>query len=291
MSNLNKLSIAAAALLASTSMGFAADIIDPPLIDPPYVEEIPEVPHISNHGGWYLRGDLGFAHNSLTHVDRLVADDVLAPTYSNFSSADLDESLSIGVGVGYQINGTLRVDATLKHITDAKFTGDSSTSGGNFACNVLDPDSDGDMCSVSDTAEFSATTVMMNAYADLGTFSGFTPYVGAGLGGAHTHWTALDNDINCVAGGPGDCASDAANSYNTAFDGKHAAKNGWRFAYALHAGASYDLSRNVKIDAGYSFTHISGGDMYGFQNGSGVMGNHGDIKIHEVRAGLRYNLY
>lgn len=288
MYNFKHISIASLALAITTPLSNAAD-----LIDPPYVEVIPEVTHIEAASGWYLRGDVGFAHMSVSHVDRQLSyvdtgtGDVVY-SIDNFSSANLDESWVIGGGIGYQINSTFRFDGTIKHVFDADFTGDSSTSGSGYLCEIFDgiADPDGSTCTSVDTATFSATIAMANFYADLGTFAGFTPYVGAGLGGAHTHWSDLKNDTQC------DDSTDCVNGsvdYNTDFDGIHGRKNGWRFAYAAHAGLSYDLTTNLKIDAGYSFTHISGGDMFGFADGSGVQGHHGDIKLHEVRAGLRYS--
>lgn len=288
MGNLRVISIASVALLATTVFVSAAD-----LIEPPYVEIVPEVTHVESSGGWYLRGDVGYAHMGISHVDKQVAyisGGNVVYQNDNFYAADLDETWSLSGGIGYQINNNLRVDATIGHYGDSQFTGDSSTSGSGYLCSLVDgqADNDGDTCSSVDTATFSATTIMANAYADLGTFSGFTPYVGAGIGGAYTHWSSMFNDTQCNNTGS-DCVSTAGLSYDTQFDGNHGAKNGWRFAYAAHAGASYDLSSNLKLDAGYSFTHISGGDMFGYTNAGGAQGRHGDIKIHEVKAGLRYS--
>lgn len=289
MSNLTHISIASLALVVTAPLAIAADIIDPP-----YVEVIPEVTHIEAAGGWYLRGDFGYAHMSVTHVDKqlsyvdTVTGDVVY-SLDNFSSASLDEAWVLGGGIGYQANATFRFDGTIRHVFDADFDGDSSTSGPGYLCSLLDGNADNatvDTCTSVDTGSFSATIAMANAYADLGTFAGFTPYVGAGVGGAYTHWSDLINDSQCTGGG--DCTNGTVD-YETDFDGIHGRKNGWRFAYSAHAGASYDLTRNMKIDAGYTFTHISGGDMYGFAGGAGVQGHHGDIKLHEVRAGLRYS--
>lgn len=288
MYNLKHISIASLVLVFTTPVSNAADIIDPP-----YVEVVPEVTHIESSGGWYLRGDLGYAHMSVTHVDKQLSyidsgSGDLVYSRDNFSSASLNEAWLLSGGIGYQVNSTLRFDGTVKHVFDADFKGDSSTSGSGYLCSVLDgiADANANICNSVDTTTFSATIAMANAYADLGTFAGFTPYMGAGIGGAYTHWGDLNNDTQCNSAGG--CTNGSVN-YQTDFDGIHGHKNGWRFAYSAHAGASYDLTRNMKIDAGYTFTHISGGDMYGFAGGAGVQGHHGAIKIHEVRAGLRYS--
>lgn len=288
MYSLKNICIASLVLVVTSTLSNAAD-----LIDPPYVEVIPEVIHIESTSGWYLRGDVGFAHMSVAHVDRQISyidtgTGDLVYNSDKFSSANLDEAWILSGGIGYQINANLRFDGTIKHVFDADFSGDSSTSGSGYQCSIFDgiTDADNSTCSSVDTATFSATIAMANAYADLGTFAGITPYVGVGVGGAHTHWSDLNNDTQCDDST--DCVNGSVN-YNTDFDGVHGRKNGWRFAYAAHAGLSYDLTTNLKIDAGYSFTHISGGDMFGYAGGSGVQGHHGDIKLHEVRAGLRYS--
>ena len=88
------------------------------------------------------------------------------------------------------------------------------------------------VCNYEDTGDLAVTTLMANAYLDLGNYSGFTPYVGAGIGGAVVHWSDLKNNEICVAG---DCTGSAG-------DSTHGGYGEWRFAYALHAGVSYDLT-------------------------------------------------
>lgn len=245
--------------------------------------------------GWYLRGDLGFASLDLSKVEKQVSyiDSVSGDIVydgGSFYSSTLDSSWTISAGLGYQVSNSFRVDAILSHIGQVDFKGDSSTSGSGYSCDLIDgqADDDGDTCTSVDSATFSATLGMANAYIDLGDFAGFTPYVGGGLGGAYVHWSDMNNDTRCDATGS-NCTSTAGLSYETEFDGVHANKSGWRFAYAAHAGASYQITNSMKFDAGYSFTNISGGDMFGFAAGEGVQGRHGDIQVHEVKAGIRYS--
>lgn len=244
--------------------------------------------------GWYLRGDFGYAALDLSKVDKQVsyvngAGDIVYDGGS-FYSADLDSSWSISGGFGYQVSSMFRVDATINQILEIDFKGDSSTNGPGYLCSLIDGVTDAgttDSCASVDTAKFSATLGMANAYLDLGNFAGFTPYLGGGIGGGYVHWSNMNNDTQCISGG--DCTNSNNLNYNTEFDGVHGHKSGWRFAYSAHAGASYSLTSNMKIDAGYSFTNISGGDMFGFASGAGVQGRHGDIQVHEVKAGIRYS--
>jgi opacity protein-like surface antigen len=53
------------------------------------------------------------------------------------------------------------------------------------------------------------------------------------------------------------------------------------------AGASVDLTQNLKLDAGYRYRHINGGKMF---EGGQYLGDGYDkgMDIHDVRVGLRY---
>ena len=98
MRSFNKVSLVAAALMASSAMVQAADIIPP-------VEELPpEVHHVSAAGGWYIRGDIGYAS---MHVEGVTY--FQGPLLTGrFEQHDLDESWSIQGGIpppiapGYQ---------------------------------------------------------------------------------------------------------------------------------------------------------------------------------------------
>lgn len=287
MSSFKRFSVFAVGLLASTTLSGAAD-----LIEPPYVEVVPEVRTVHS-GGWYLRGDVGYAHAKVDGVE-FGQFDATGPSFTtaDFTKHDLDETWMLQGGVGYQVNDYFRVDATVARYGNMDFSGRSSSTA-TFACSVLSADdATVDTCSVSDDTELSATTLMANAYVDLGNYAGFTPYVGAGIGGAHVTWNDVDNDVSCDAAG--NCLNGAGEDYNTFHDTSHSGKDGWRFAWALHAGASYDLTQNLKIDAGYTYTRIEGGDMFNYEAAntlSGVQGKHGDIELHAVRAGLRWSLH
>lgn len=117
-----------------------------------------------------------------------------------------------------------------------------------------------------DESKISALSLLANAYVDLGNFGGVTPYVGAGIGGTRVKWNDLVDTTN-----GGVLSGDAD----------------WRFTYALMAGASVDLTHNLKLDAGYRFRHINGGKMFNGNYGVGDGYDKG-MNIHDVRVGLRY---
>jgi opacity protein-like surface antigen len=116
---------------------------------------------------------------------------------------------------------------------------------------------------------------MANAYVDLGTYGYFTPYVGGGIGGSYVKWKDLHN-VACQDDGGG-CDGEVI----------HGGKGNWRFSYALMAGASIDVTCNVKADIGYRFLHVSGGEMFGY-NSNGGPGRDKGFNVHEARVGARY---
>lgn len=272
MRSLNKISLVAAALMSSTMMVQAADLVPPPEYNPPEVA-------IDHAGGWYIRGDIGYAKMNVDDVTYFQG----AFQTGSFEQSDLDSTWTLQGGIGYQVTDYLRVDATLKYIASSDFDGSSAPAGS--VCNGFV-----DTCTFNDDAELeSATLLMANAYWDLGTYHGITPYLGAGIGGAHVKWGDLLNDQTCLGGG----ACDGE-------DFRHAGEAQWRFAWAVHAGASYDVRCDLTLDAGYTYTRIEGGEMFG--TGVGVPGSlapgvaaggnvyDGGIDVHEGRMGIRYAL-
>ena len=248
--------VVAAALFAfAGAPAFAADYVEPA----PLPEPLPA------YGGWYIRGDLDYHWSDFRGADYATYGVTCCgeplPGTGSFDSGELDGAFSLGAGVGYQINDYLRTDLTADYWFDADF--DGSTTG---VCGAV-------VCSSTDTSTMSAWLLLANAYADLGTYYGFTPYVGAGIGGAHVKWDDLHNTIGTVT---------------TVHDGSE----NWRFAWAVMAGTSYCLTDNVKLDVGYRFSHINGGRMFGLApNGPGGAGPGFDdgFNTHEVRGGLRYD--
>ena len=244
----------AVALMAATPVVLAADFIEPPMV-PEVVVAPPAV------GGWYLRGDLGYSKAKFKDADYATIDNCAtcgaSPTFgSNTLYGDLKGSFLIGGGVGYQVTDYFRTDLTVDYMTRAKFNG--HTYGASCDGNID--------CASDERSRFSALSILANAYVDLGNFSGFTPYVGAGIGGTRVKWADLD-DVR--------------------YGGSQEGAANWRFTYALMAGATVDLTHNLKLDAGYRYRHVNGGKM--FEGGPGIGdGYDKGMNIHDVRVGLRY---
>ncbi|MDO9307407.1 MAG: outer membrane beta-barrel protein [Mesorhizobium sp.] len=271
--------------LAPSSGALAADYEPPMVIDTP--EEYAPV-EVGN--GWYLRGDIGYALSSSANGNfEYRTFDPITATYgqSIFNTAALGMDLSYGFGVGYQYNEYIRGDLTLDAFS-GRFDGTTVSAS---PCVTGDPAYVGTTCRSEDGAGFTAVSAMANGYVDLGTYAGFTPYVGAGAGVTHMSWGDLTSRTYCVGGVA--CPPPGGVITTTI----HPGENSWRFTYAFMGGVAFDISRNLKLDVGYKYTRIAGGDMFGWDAGTaavgatGVQGRDPGLSKHDVRVGLRYSLW
>ncbi|CAA0103592.1 Uncharacterised protein [Starkeya nomas] len=182
-----------------------------------------KAPKIEDTSGWYLRGDVGYVFNETP--------DGLRPGFG-LRDSSLDDAWLVGIGAGVRLNDMFRVDVTADYRTSA------------------------DYAATGVTADFSATTVLANVYADLGTWHGITPYVGAGIGGGYVS----ASDIRLLGLPAGD-------------------SSGWGLAWALTAGAAVTVAPNWQVDVGYRYINLeeAGGGRFDFGQSA-----------HEVRIGLRY---
>jgi opacity protein-like surface antigen len=275
-----KLSLRIALSLAALAP-FAAHAAD---YDPPiFVEEAAEYVPVEIGSGWYLRGDVGYVFDSsIDGVDYTFIDPVsLLAEPASFTSSSIDTDFAWGGGFGYRLTDYFRADATV----DGFRVDLDGTTASDETCTGLP--NDDTTCRSENSSEVSAVSVMANGYVDLGTYVGITPYVGAGAGMSYVSWSDLNDTTYCVDGGGDVCVSDAAVDSTG-----HGGTDGWRFTYALMAGVAYDISKNFKLDLGYKYRSIDGGDMFGWDSPQTFGdGSHGNIETHEVRMGLRYELW
>lgn len=261
--------VASTATVALAAQGHAADMSTPHVIEAPIYQE-PVIHEPAAKNGWYLRGDIGYSFNNFSHADYITYG-VNQQNLPGLLRGELDDAFVIGGGVGYQVTDYFRTDLTLDYMFNADFEG--FTEG---TCTVLGVP---EACRSNDTSELSVYTLMANAYVDLGTYGRITPYVGGGIGGAKVHWGELEN---CITGG-----------YDQDGCVTHGGHDEWRFAYALMAGASVDVTCNTALDVGYRYQHIQGGGMFKYAelNGFGTGPGFDDgISSHQVKAGVRFKL-
>jgi opacity protein-like surface antigen len=219
-----------AASLALTATAGAADLppLDlPPLNSPPRVQEL--------FSPWYVRIDGGY-RSGKTSGGSASAIPITGTT--------IDDSPTIGGGFGAKWNW-LRADLTLDYGGQTKFSSDTALGTPTVVQKVQN------------------LTTLANAYLDLGTWWGFTPYVGAGAG-----YTYLKPSEFTFLGAV-----------------QPTTNNTWNFTWAATAGLSFTISPNFLVDVNYRYI-----DMGEVNTNSPTFGtvNTGDWTAQEFRIGLRY---
>lgn len=296
-----KIIVSALAIIATSVLGsYAADdLVIPASQEDAYVP-------VEVGSGWYIRGDVGYVLGSSTSgTYRTFGDQdpdplVTAMGYStlNYDRFNFDTTREISGGVGYRLNSYIRGDITgalwKRNVVGTDLDlGYTDSAGDLFICgdNTNPTYPTAVACRSTDTTRVSAIEIMANAYVDLGTYAGFTPYVGAGVGLTRLKFTSLRNSSVCI---------DASGNQITGCSGPtatHAGLDSTRLTFALMAGAAYDLTKNLKLDLGYRYSRVKGGDMFNFDAASaavgatGVQGKHSDLSSHQLKAGLRYEIW
>lgn len=276
---------------------------------------LPEAPALVDEpvewgSNWYLRGDIGWQQ-------------IKVPALSGDFAANLNKSdLAMGaIGGGYQFNEWLRADITVDrsvfkrsgiigqlwcpyravplHQIDP-VTGKETPIG-----IVADPN---ETCSRAATASLVRTSVFANAYFDIIHLWGFTPYIGAGVGmtynsGATSVSYFRNSDgavwapdltmpsgeypkwIHRVAGDTwttyGTQLPFGPTNWNTQYS-----RSGWRFAWNIMAGVSYDVAEHLKLDVGYRY--LNAGKYTGLAGyGATAFPVSKELTAQEVRVGVR----
>lgn len=228
---------AAASILASGAQ--AADAPEPFFAPPPamVVQEFAS--------GWYIRGDIGYRLNSFDGHSAFRAD--------VFGAESINDTAVFGFGGGYKA-GWFRADVTIDYSGRATYKAD-----------IVGLPA-GNQPGLSTKIEM--VTTLANAYADLGTWWGITPYIGAGIGAAYMRTVEFYDYATATV--------------------PHDKQSQWNFAWAAIAGMSYRIGANLLADASYRY--LSLGDAVTAVNAAGNQFTVKDITAHEFRVGLRYNL-
>jgi opacity protein-like surface antigen len=276
MKTLNSILLAGAVVM---SAGFgaarAADIL--PVDLPPIYSEAPELTPVEIGNGWYLRGDVGYDFESDTERSRNLHVGAFTDGGQG-SELTIEDGANVQIGAGYQFTDFLRADVTGRY-SKSDVNGAVPLLGG---CLWAEP------CEASDSAEMTNWEIMGNAYVDLGTVAGFTPYLGAGAGAVHVDYENAsirycDALLNGAAAGCEDISAEG--------------RKDWRFAYSLMAGVSYDVSQALKLDLGYRFLDVDGGNAYEVDSAIlddvnvGLTAQDDGFQRHTIQAGLRYSLF
>jgi opacity protein-like surface antigen len=263
---------AGAAFAAAVNAASAADL--PPIMQPRAMAPV-QVEDFT--GGWYLRGDIGVGVQSFKTFDHTQTNAAFVwPASWRIDQKDINDSFFIGGGIGYQWNSWLRFDATAEYRAKAKFK-------------VLGSYTEfcpGGRCFDLYDGNHSALVVMANAYVDLGTWWCLTPFVGVGAGMAQHRFSSL-TDIGFVSNG------------TTGFGFAQTDTSEWKFAWAVHAGVSYSVSQNFKMELAYRYlnmgsvnTSIIDCAAAGCATGAGPTAFYTmrDFNSHDFKLGMRWML-
>ena len=264
-----------ASLIATASQ--AADYAPPPCYDaatiaagrappgavPCYAPPPPVV--VEEFSGWYLRGDIGMSNQQVKNLNNSAG---IAPQSSSYG---FDSAPIFGLGLGYYFNDWLRFDVTGEYRGRANFHGSEvyNTGGGNF------------------TDEYSGSKsewlFLFNGYVDLGTWNNVTPFVGAGVGMSRINIYNFQDVCHGCGGNP------ANNGVSFASDASK-----WNFAWALHAGLAYKVSKNFTVELAYRYVDLgkaTTGNLVSYDGSQTLAGSTFDrITSHDVKLGLRFNL-
>lgn len=276
---------------------------------------------------WYFRFDIGVGTVSNPGVDdpeftyglgSLENPSDFRTSPSSWFDDDFDTFFTAGAGVGYYFGNHFRVDATIEkrskddvsvngydewdtyRYLDADgnpatigsvYTNDGNRDGsGNVVGNgIADART---RLTVSESTKLEGTLWLANAYYDLGTFRGFTPYVGGGIGFSWNEITRdrtqtthqCNNETAAQNGCPGgsyvqvssDHAEDKADKVT--------------LAAAAMAGFSYQITDMTSVDIGYRYLFVQGTDAVLSIGGQQSRIEIGDQNAHQVRAGLRFDV-
>jgi opacity protein-like surface antigen len=259
----------AVAMVASSTLlsapASAADLGAPPMMAPP-----PPPPMVDGMSGLYLRGDIGVSHyGNSTHRSSFANTTVVVPGFA-INNSSFDNVAFAGVGIGYQFNNWLRFDVTGEMRTTSRFSAIESYTNAwaNPGCGVRCYDTYG--------ASIGTNVFLANGYLDLGTWHGFTPFVGAGVGWANHKVTGLHDISPQPAGGFG-ISTDKSKS---------------GMAWALMAGVGFEVTRNFKLELAYRYLDM-GSITTNPINCQGVaicpqeVHRYG-LNSHDVKIGFRY---
>lgn len=193
--------------------------------------------------GWYLRGDAAVSDETLP---------LFKPARTRFTDGREKVGYGLGVGVGYKLNSFLRFDVTGDYL-DPLETRTRTT------------------CPTTCTSRTAGSELwrydgLLNGYLDLGSWWGFTPYVGGGAGLAGTHADMPRRTVGTRTLGEEN-------------------NEGVTFAWAGMAGVSYAFTNHLMLDVGYRYLDLGRATVV---TRSTSATTRQDITAHQARVGLRY---
>jgi opacity protein-like surface antigen len=219
---------------------------------------------------YYLRADLGWSFAADPSFSETGAAYGATPlTYSGLSNRSVsgDDGALVGtIGAGAYLTPRFRGDLTLDFLAE-QTVGATATYTDPGPVNGL----------VSDNLKVSRVVGLVNAYWDLLPRGAITPYIGAGIGLVYndidrTHVTTDDTPATLKTG--------SSKGTNVGL------------AAALMAGTSFSFNHEWAIDVSYRALYLEGGSVTTTLSSAEVSKvTIGDVWEHQVRVGLRFNIW
>jgi len=298
----------AAPLALGVHQAAAADFLKFPVESAPDIVSKP----VELGTGWYLRGDVGASADN-------------GPQLSSLTTATKKNLWNIDLGVGYKFNNWLRTDATMTWSKQRDVSANGFTvicpayiSADTTVVNSAIWGPSVGTCNPQNSASLRKTDLMLNAYVDLGSWAGLTPFVGVGAGvsmlkssSSLTYNQTSDGSVYAanltptqtyipvwvdIHGNPITSWTDAAGVVHQGQPpvslaqqnwNRNASKTTFNLAWSLMGGVAYDLTPELKLELNYrylnsgSYTSLSNGFMSPVKS---------PIVSQQVKVGFRYML-
>ena len=197
--------------------------------------------YVEMASGWYLRGDIGYR---LNHISSFEAPNAI-------TSAKYGDSVGLSFGGGYKYQW-FRADVTVDYGSQVKLNANSSLA------SVVQPQY---------SVKLETISALANAYIDLGSWWGFTPYIGGGAG--VTYLRGSDYIYNSL---PTSSHNDSRTN----------------FSWAAMAGVAYRFSARWTVDLGYRHLDMGSLPTTTGTNLSTDRTQWKGLSTDEVRIGFRY---
>lgn len=231
----------------------------------------PQEPSVSDQGAQYANYDPALGYG-------------LTPfgIQSGWLDKDFEVTGSFGVGVGYYWGAGFRTDLTGEARTGAEV----KVGTGYPAVSCIPTCANGYEAwgSTSDRTSIRSGVILLNAYYDFIRGGRFTPYIGAGIGVGITELNRRHMTTEVVY-------DNASNPVDTRTWSDQAKKTNASLAAAATAGFTFQIWDATALDFSYRYLYIGGSHVDLALDGVHSRLKVGDLHEHQLRAGLRWDIF